>query len=152
MVGIEGCRQDSLHWPITHLQAALRVHGRDRDQHEAKHMRLPLFGNRSVGLGTFEEECTVHETGHRTRYKEKAEVYAQPQGNICQMWCIIRSYERFYYYTLRHSLPSFPFAFFNTETLWLGVNPIHPILRTSNPNNGRICILSLCPQNSNALL
>ena len=38
--------------------------------------RLPWFGNRSVGLGTFEEECAVHETGHRTRYKEKAEVYA----------------------------------------------------------------------------
>ena len=50
--------------------ALLRDHGRDRDQHEAKHKRLPRFGNRSVGLGTFEEECTVHKTGLRTRYKQ----------------------------------------------------------------------------------
>ena len=44
----------------------------ERDRHEAKHTRPLPFGNRPVGLGTFEEECAVctrQDAGQDTKRK-----------------------------------------------------------------------------------
>ena len=43
----------------------------ERGRGDPKHTTIPLYGYRSVGLGTFEEERAVHETEQRTGYEKQ---------------------------------------------------------------------------------
>ena len=79
MVEIEGRMQNSPHQLLTHLQAALRDHGRKKNHHGAKHTRLPPFGNQS---GQPVQRGKRHAQDRTQDKIQRESVYVLPHANI----------------------------------------------------------------------